>query len=78
MANKPQTNTDNPDVGRLALKSELWCKQNKVRCFEVDLSDRASLYEAFIYLSSKLNPPPTKSTFPQLTMGRKTVKTENS
>ena len=41
------------------------------RLFEVSARDRASLTEPFVHLSSRLNPPPNKSTFSQLTIGRK-------
>ena len=44
---------------------------HRIRLFEVSALDRTSLYEPFVYLSSKLNPPPNKSTFSQLTMGRR-------
>lgn len=43
----------------------------RIRLFEVSALDRNSLYEPFVYLSSKLNPPQNKSTFSQLTMGRR-------
>ena len=44
---------------------------HRIRLFEVSALDRNSLYEPFVYLSSKLNPPQNKSTFSQLTMGRR-------
>jgi NF-kappa-B inhibitor-interacting Ras-like protein len=47
-----------------------WAAREKVKVFEVSAHDRKSLYEPFVYLSSKLNPPHTKSSFSQLTMGR--------
>lgn len=46
-----------------------WATKEKVRLAEVSAFDRKSLIEPFIYLVSKINPPPSKSTFPQL--GRK-------
>ncbi|KAK8770994.1 hypothetical protein V5799_025761 [Amblyomma americanum] len=46
-----------------------WATKEKVRFAEVSAFDRKSLIEPFIYLVSKINPPPSKSTFPQL--GRK-------
>ncbi|KAF5298858.1 hypothetical protein FQA39_LY11670 [Lamprigera yunnana] len=52
-------------------KAVTWCTKEKVRHFTGSSKQRTSLYEAFIYLTSKLNPPPSKSTFPQLSMGRK-------
>jgi len=47
-----------------------WAAREKVKFFEVSAFDRESLYEPFVYLVSKLNPPPNKNTFTQLTMGR--------
>ena len=47
-----------------------WAVREKVKLFEVSSLDRQSLYEPFVFLSSKLNPPPNKSTFSQLTIGR--------
>ncbi|XP_064462631.1 NF-kappa-B inhibitor-interacting Ras-like protein 1 isoform X2 [Ornithodoros turicata] len=46
-----------------------WATKERVRLVEVTAMDRKSLIEPFIYLVSKINPPPSKSTFPQL--GRK-------
>lgn len=57
-------------------KAANWCTREKVKHYEVNVMDRASLFEAFVHLSSKLNPPTNKSTFPQLSMGRKTAKAE--
>ncbi|XP_046386701.1 NF-kappa-B inhibitor-interacting Ras-like protein 2 [Ischnura elegans] len=45
--------------------------REKVKLFEVDALDRTSLFEPFVYLASKINPPTNKSTFPQLSMVRK-------
>ncbi|KAG8240431.1 hypothetical protein J437_LFUL003145 [Ladona fulva] len=45
--------------------------RDKVKLFEVDAMDRSSLFEPFVYLASKINPPPNKSSFPQLSMVRK-------
>ena len=47
-----------------------WAAREKVKYFEVSAFDRASLFEPFVYLASKLNPPHNKSSFSQLTMGR--------
>ncbi|XP_012062611.1 PREDICTED: NF-kappa-B inhibitor-interacting Ras-like protein [Atta cephalotes] len=57
-------------------KATNWCTREKVKHYEVNIMDRSTLFEAFVHLSSKLNPPTNKSTFPQLSMGRKTVKAE--
>ncbi len=54
-----------------------WAAREKVKLFEVSALDRHSLHEPFVYLASRLNPPPNKSTFSQLTIGRtKSVKPE--
>ncbi len=47
-----------------------WAAREKVKYFEVSASERSSLFEPFVYLSSKLSPPHGKSSFTQLTMGR--------
>lgn len=57
-------------------KASNWCAREKVKHYEVNVMDRTTLFEAFVHLSSKLNPPANKSTFPQLSMGRKNVKAE--
>lgn len=62
---------DNSDSEGKINKAISWCNKEKLRHFTGSSKQRASLYEPFIYLTSKLNPPPSKSTFPQLSMGRK-------
>ena len=47
-----------------------WAAREKVKYFEVNTHDRTTLFEPFVYLASKLNPPHNKSSFSQLTMGR--------
>lgn len=44
-----------------------WAGGEKVRLAEVSALDRVSLYEPFMYLASKLNPPPNKSALAQIT-----------
>jgi NF-kappa-B inhibitor-interacting Ras-like protein len=61
--------TGPPDPGlqeNTVTKASNWCTREKLRHFEVCAMERTSLYEAFIHLSTKLNPAPTKSSFPQL------------
>ncbi|KAG1701198.1 NF-kappa-B inhibitor-interacting Ras-like protein 2 [Nymphon striatum] len=41
---------------------QVWAHKEKVRLFEVSITDRKKLIEAFIYLTSKLNPPPNISS----------------
>jgi NF-kappa-B inhibitor-interacting Ras-like protein len=35
-----------------------WAAAEKVRLIEVSALDRQTLYEPFVYLASRLNPPP--------------------
>lgn len=56
-----------------------WASREKIKLAEVSSLDRESLKEPFVHLSSKLNPPPNKSSFSQhLTIGRKQPKTSES
>lgn len=50
-------------------QASLWAAKERVRLFEISVFDQQTLAEPFVYLSSRLNPPPQKSTFPQLSMG---------
>jgi NF-kappa-B inhibitor-interacting Ras-like protein len=55
-------------------QASLWAAKERVRLFEISVFDHQTLIEPFVYLSSRLNPPPQKSTFPQLSMGRSKIK----
>lgn len=55
-----------------------WCSREKIKHFTVCAMQRNSLYEPFVYITSKLNPPPSKSTFTPLSMGRKVLKDNGS
>ncbi|GAB6033341.1 NF-kappa-B inhibitor-interacting Ras-like protein 2 [Chamberlinius hualienensis] len=46
--------------------SQSWANREKVKLFEVSAKDRNNLIEPFVYLASKMNPPPSKSTLSQL------------
>ncbi|KAG8176338.1 hypothetical protein JTE90_003300 [Oedothorax gibbosus] len=46
--------------------AQAWSQKEKVKLYEVSALDRRTLVEPFVYLASKMNPPPSKSTFPQL------------
>ena len=46
---------------------QAWALNEKLRLAEVSALDRHSLYEPFMYLASKLNPPPNKSALAQIT-----------
>ena len=52
-----------------------WANNEKVRLCEVSSLDRQSLYEPFMYLASKLNPPPNKSALATITS---TIKRERN
>ena len=47
--------------------AQAWAHQERLRLAEVSALDRHSLYEPFMYLASRLNPPPNKSTLAQIT-----------
>lgn len=58
-----------------AVQALQWANNEKVRLCEVSALDRSSLYEPFMFLASKLNPPPNKSALSQLTS---TIKRERN
>lgn len=58
-------------------KAANWCSREKIRHFEVTAMDRASLYEPFIFLTSKLNPVQNKTAFPQLSTLSKLTQKNN-
>ncbi|XP_015521302.1 NF-kappa-B inhibitor-interacting Ras-like protein [Neodiprion lecontei] len=76
IGNRTKPDVELNNLENTASKAANWCTREKLRHYEVNVLDRPSLYDAFVHLSSKLNPPPNKSTFPQLSMGRKTIKAE--
>ncbi|KAL6441142.1 hypothetical protein ACFW04_003454 [Cataglyphis niger] len=76
IGNRTKTDAVLNNLENTASKAINWCTREKIKHYEVDVMDRSSLFEAFVHLSSKLNPPANKSTFSQLSMGRKTVKAE--
>lgn len=56
-----------------------WCARERIKHYTVNAMERASLYEPFVQLASRLYPPQTKSTFPQLRqLTQKTSKVDNS
>nr|CAD7572484.1 unnamed protein product [Timema californicum] len=65
--------TEAGSLENTASKAAHWAVREKMRHYEVNAMERATLYEPFVALASKLNPPPTKSSFPQLSMVRKTI-----
>ena len=58
-----------------AVEALQWANNEKVRLAEVSSLDRHSLYEPFMYLASKLNPPPNKSALATITS---TIKRERN
>lgn len=73
-----QTNDDKDmESDTIVNKAVQWCNKEKMRHFTVSATQRTTLFEPFVFLASKLNPPPSKSTFPQLSMGRKVAAKEN-
>lgn len=51
--------------------AERWAAMERLRIWEVNVKDRSLLLEPIMNLASRLNPQPSKTSFPQLTMGRK-------
>lgn len=78
IGNKTKPDAESYGLENTASKAANWCAREKLRHYEINITDRTSLYEPFVYLSSRLNPLPNKSTFPQLSMGRKTIRTETA
>lgn len=72
IGNKSRLNSEEQNFQNTLNKAVHWCNKEKLKHFEVDVMDRITLFEAFTYLSTRMNPPQTKSTFPQLGMGKKT------
>lgn len=71
---KTKSNTDLPNnVGR-AIQ---WASKEKLRHFEVNALDKHTLYEPFTYLASKISSAPSKSSFSQLSVVRKSTRTDS-
>lgn len=69
---------ENKEFESTASKASAWCSREKIRHFSASAVQRSSLYEPFVYIASKLNPPPSKSTFTPLSMGRKVLTKDTS
>lgn len=76
IANKTKEN-EQTEFDSTISKATAWCNREKIRHFTVNAMQRTTLYEPFVYITSKLNPPPSKSTFTPLSMGRKVLKESN-
>ncbi|XP_056306432.1 NF-kappa-B inhibitor-interacting Ras-like protein 2 [Danio aesculapii] len=44
--------------------AQQWARQEKVRLWEISVTDRRTLIEPFVHLASKMTQPQSKSTFP--------------
>ncbi|XP_052408143.1 NF-kappa-B inhibitor-interacting Ras-like protein 2 [Carassius gibelio] len=44
--------------------AQQWARQEKVRLWEVSVTDRRTLIEPFVHLASKMTQPQSKTTFP--------------
>ncbi|XP_053618028.1 NF-kappa-B inhibitor-interacting Ras-like protein [Plodia interpunctella] len=75
-----RTGPDDPNsLENTCSKAANWCAREKIRHFEVTSMDRPSLYEPFIYMTSRLNPIQNKTSFPQLsTLSKLTQKNNRS
>ncbi|XP_066600689.1 NF-kappa-B inhibitor-interacting Ras-like protein [Prorops nasuta] len=78
VGNRTKSDMDLNNLENTVSRAINWCMREKLKHYEVNIMNRQSLFEGFVYLASRLNPPPNKSTFPQLSMGRKNLKTEVS
>ncbi|XP_055703708.1 NF-kappa-B inhibitor-interacting Ras-like protein [Phlebotomus papatasi] len=47
-------------------RANIWCSRERFKHYVVNAMERASLYEPFINLASRIHVPQSKSTFPQL------------
>ncbi|XP_060527583.1 NF-kappa-B inhibitor-interacting Ras-like protein [Cylas formicarius] len=74
IGNKTKEVAPDTDAEETINKAIGWCNREKIRHFTVSALHRQTLFEPFVYITSKLNPPPSKSTFTPLSMGRKVLK----
>ncbi|KAK4312539.1 hypothetical protein Pmani_016050 [Petrolisthes manimaculis] len=51
--------------------AERWAATERLRLWEVNIHNRSLLLEPFMHLATRLNPQTNKTSFPQLSMGRK-------
>ncbi|KAF7279703.1 hypothetical protein GWI33_006863 [Rhynchophorus ferrugineus] len=66
IGNRTKNTENNNDLDSVINRAIDWCNREKIRHFTASAMQRTSLYEPFVYLTSKLNPPPSKSTFTPL------------
>lgn len=72
-SSSPGTPPANLTASATLNKANSWAMREHMKHFEVNAMERASLLEPFVYLATKLSPPPNKSSFPQLSMVRKSI-----
>lgn len=73
----PSPNISDP-IESIVNRANSWCARERIKHYTVNALERASLYEPFIYIASRLHPPQTKSSFPQLRqLTQKTPKIDN-
>lgn len=73
IANRSKEEVDNC----ILQKGTQWCNRERIKHFVATSVKRSTLYEPFIYIASKLNSLPGKSSFTPLSMGRKAIKDIN-
>lgn len=78
--NSPQQqHLSNDAIESNLTRANNWCARERIKHYTVNAMERASLYEPFVQLASRLYPPQTKSSFPQLRqLTQKTSKVDNS
>ncbi|GAB0100584.1 NF-kappa-B inhibitor-interacting Ras-like protein [Sergentomyia squamirostris] len=57
---------DMDPVESILSRANIWCSRERFKHYVVNAMERASLYEPFINLASRIHIPQTKSAFPQL------------
>lgn len=77
LGNRTKDDKEGSDVSKATInKAKNWCSKERLSHFVLSSMVRQSMFEAFVHLTSRLNPPPSKSSFSQLSMGRKATPKE--
>ncbi|CAL4227297.1 unnamed protein product, partial [Meganyctiphanes norvegica] len=63
--------TSSPSRAVELATAEKWASMEKLPLWEVNVQERSTLLKPIANLATRLNPPASKTSFPQLTMGRK-------
>lgn len=77
IGNQFNGSTNKSDDEFIFHKATQWCTREKIKHFTASALNRSTLYEPFVYITSKLTPTPSKSGFTPLSMGRKVIKDSN-